>query len=83
MKKYKMYFIDKNRTLTSSERAKEFKEGVPYQFDTFVKVYPEYFIEIKEPEPTSTVIIECGSSIYDETDVEINFNKTYKEKEEI
>ena len=77
----KYYYIDKDRVLKSLDRSKEFKVGIPYKYDTFVKVYPEYFIEIKEEDETITLIIDGGNSILEDEFVELDVNKLYIQKE--
>ncbi len=78
----KKYFIDKNRILKSTDREQEFFEGIEYPLNTFVKVYPEYFIEIRDIDETVTILVDGGDSTYDPTAIEMDTNKLYKQKEQ-
>jgi hypothetical protein len=74
------YTIDKTRKLTALNRTKVYEAGVEYLKDTFIKVYPEYFTKVGGVEPSTSIVISCGSSVEQKEDIIIDLNNTYIEK---
>ena len=72
------YVALKEIELQVLEKTKKFKLGQLYQFDTFIKVWPEYFQLDGDINPVINVILDCGNSVVLDEDMYLfDFNNLY------
>ncbi len=77
----KLFMTKEDITLEILGRVKEFKKGEPHIWDTFVKVYDEYFVPYVPPSNIEIIEFDFGNKDYQFDYIGIKMENTEPEGE--